>query len=297
MSEKWIDKSWYDVLTDNVDDALLFFIPEIAAARDYSKKTFTKPKEFPAIDGVSDKGMRNADLVLSVPLKTGVDQNLVFHIEQQHAYDRDFPFRMFQTYYRMIDRFRTPVTSLAIFTGNTRPVSEYSKECYGTELFFRYNVYHVRSADVKELENDPRIFALVVLAARRMLDAGGDPKKRGEYSLELLRLLRERGYDEKRALSLQSFIYRILQINDERIDSKVREEWKMQLVPIDEVVQDIWVGYAREQGMIIGRVEGRVEGLEEKALEVARSMHADGFSAEVIQKFTGLDKEIILARM
>jgi hypothetical protein len=33
------------------------------------------------------------------------------------------------------------------------------------------------------------MFALPVLAAKRMLEAGGKPDKRGEYSLELLELM------------------------------------------------------------------------------------------------------------
>ena len=60
------------------------------------------------------------------------------------------------------------------------------------------DLYHVASVDVKALERDERIFALVVLAARRMLDAGGDPEKRGLYSLELHKLMRERGYETRR---------------------------------------------------------------------------------------------------
>ena len=62
-----------------------------------------------------------------------------------------------------------------------------------------------------------------------MLDAGENPVDRGKYSLELLNLTRERGYDAERARSVQKFIYRILRIRDEKIDPKVREVWKMQL--------------------------------------------------------------------
>ena len=279
MSEKWIDRSWRDVLTENVDDAILFFKPDIAADRDYDKKPLLLPTEFPAIGGDSDKGMRNSDIGLSISLKSGIDQRLAFHIEQQHAHDKDFALRMFQGYYRMSDKLQIPVTSLAIFTGNLSPIAVYATACYGTELSFKYNVYHVASVDVKELERDERIFALVVLAARRMLDAGGDPEKRGLYSMELLKLMRERGYDAKRMRSLQKFVYRILQIKDKKIDPKVREVWSMQLIPIDEAIREIEIRDAKEEGKI----------------EVARSMLADGLSLEVIGKYTGLDKEDILA--
>ena len=113
MSEKWIDRSWRDIITENVDDAILFFKPDIAADRDYDKKPVLISTEFSAIGGDSDKGMRNSDVCLSIPLKTGTDQRLAFHLEQQHWPDKDFALRMFQSYYRMSDRLRIPVTSLA----------------------------------------------------------------------------------------------------------------------------------------------------------------------------------------
>jgi hypothetical protein len=280
MSEKWIDRSWKDILTENADDAILFFKPDLAADRDYSRKPFLIPNELPAIDTDSDKGSRNSDVGLSVPLKTGGDQRIAFHIEQQHRDEKHFfAKRMFQSYYRMSDKLQMPVTSLAIFTGNITPIEIYTASCYGTEVHFRYSFFHVASADIKKLEGDERIFALVVLAARRMLDAGENPADRGKYSLELLNLTRERGYDAERTRSIQKFIYRILRIRDKRIDPKVREVWRMQLIPIDEAVREIQIRDAKE----------------EKAIEVARSMLADGLPAETIRKYTGLDESTILS--
>ena len=299
MSEKWIDTSWREVITKNIDDAILFFMPDIAADRDYSKEPVLLQNELRAIGVSSDKGARYADLALSIPLKTGVDHRLLLHVEQQHAYDKNFPLRMFQIHYRMSDQLQLPVTSLAIFTGDRNPAAVYLKEYYGTRVQFEYNVYHVINADEEELKNDTRIFALVILTAKKMIEARGDPKKRGQFSLELLQLLRERGYDDKRVQSLQVFIYHILQIKDNNIDSEVREEWKMQGIPISEAVKEIYIRDAIEEGKEIGLEEGMEKGkeigLEEGRLQVARSMLDDGFPPETIQKYTGLDKENILA--
>ena len=38
-----------------------------------------------------------------------------------------------------------------------------------------------------------------------------------------------------------------------------------------------------------GRTEGRAEGIEENKLETAKKMLNDGFSKELINKYTGLD--------
>jgi predicted transposase/invertase (TIGR01784 family) len=81
----------------------------------------------------------------------------------------------------------------------------------------------------------------------------------------------------------------------------------MQFRPIDEVVKDIHIRDAREYGMKEGMKEGMKIGMEEgmkKSIEkgkiegmfdVARSMLSDGFSAETIRKYTGLDENSILS--
>jgi predicted transposase/invertase (TIGR01784 family) len=287
MSEKWIDRSWRDILTENADDAILFFKPDLAADRDYGKKPFLVPPEFPAIGSDSDKGARISDLCLSVPLKTGIDQRVAFSIEQQHAYDKDFALRMFQGYYRMSDKLMIPVTSLAIFTGNIKPVEAYKVSCYGTKLDFRYNFYHVADADADELEKDDRVFALVALAAKRMLDAGDDPNDRGKYSLELLKLTRERGYAPAKTRNIQKFIYRILRVGDETIAPEVREVWKMRLIPIDEAVREIHIRDAKEEGI--------EEGIEEGKFEVARKMLARKMPIGEIVDLTGLSEQDIMS--
>ncbi|GHV33570.1 hypothetical protein FACS1894187_02210 [Synergistales bacterium] len=78
-----------------------------------------------------------------------------------------------------------------------------------------------------------------------------------------------------------------MRVNDEKVDPKVRETWKMRWVPIDEVVRDIHIRDARE--------EGKGAGEAKKAFEVARKTLAEGLSADIIKKCTGLDKEDILA--
>ncbi|GHV48583.1 hypothetical protein FACS1894204_12920 [Synergistales bacterium] len=299
MSEHWIDRAWKDCITENVDDALLFFKPTLAADRDYNRKPMLVSGELPAIGSDSDKGMRNSDVALSIPLKEGADQRIVFHIEQQHEPDKDLPLRMFQGYYRMSDRLQLPVTSLAILTGNIKPVNAYSTSCYGTELNFRFGVYHVASADIEELKRDGRVFALVILAAKRMLDAGESLEKRGRYSLELLSAARERGYDIGKMRNIQKFIYRVLRIWDENIDPKVREVWRMRLIPIDEAIREIHIRDAREEGMEEGLEKGLEKGLEEgeakKAFEVARRMLSRNMSVSDIIDVTGLGEDDILS--
>jgi hypothetical protein len=291
MSENWIDRSWKDVINENLDDAISFFMPGLAAERDYSVKPGAADPEHPAIGGKSDKGKRISDLCISLPLKNGGVSRAIFLIEQQHAEDKNLPLRMFQSYYRASDEYSVPVTSLAIYTGKAEPVNTYTREWQGTSVNFRYNVYSVDGADAEDLKRDGRGFALPVLTAKRMLEAGRKASERGEYSLELLELIGARKFADEKAWSLQKFAYRLLRIYEDDIDSKIKGVWRMRFKPIDEVVRDIHIRDAKEEGIEKGIEEGRFEG----KFEVARSMLADGLPAETIRKYTGLDENSILS--
>jgi hypothetical protein len=281
MSENWIDQSWKNVIKENVDDAISFFMPGLAAERDYTKKPESADPVHETIGGISNQGSRISDVCLALPLKTGDVPRAMFLIEQQHRtdgkeFDSDFGLRMFQSFYRASDEFKVPVTSLAIFTGQSGLVDNYSWSWQGTSVNFGFNAYSVAKANAEELRQDERIFALLVLAGKRMLDADGKAAKREEYSLELLDLLKSRGLNEEKSWSFKRFIYRVLQIGKEDIAPKVKEVWKMQFRPIDEVVRDIYIGYAKE------------EGIEKGKIEVARNLLSDGMPLDVVARNTGL---------
>jgi hypothetical protein len=283
MSESWIDRSWKDVLRENLDDAISFFMPGLAELRDYSLKPGAADPERPAIGGKSNKGKRTPDLCISLPLLDGGVSRAIFMVEQQHEDDDTLPLRIFQSYYRASDEYAIPVTSLAIYTGKTEPVDTYVKEWQGTSVCFKYNVYSVYGADADELIRDARGFALPVLTAKRMLEAAGKAPKRGEYSLELLERIGERNFDGEKAWSFQKFAYRLLQIDKDDIDPKIREVWKMQFRPIDEVVKDIHIHDAKE------------EGKEEGKFEVARKLLARKMPVSEITDITGLKELDILS--
>lgn len=287
MSEKWIDMLWKSVLVEGLDDALLFFMPELAKARDYSRETILTGDELPVIDGESDRGMRIADISFSIPIKGGSEQRVAFVIEQQHTNDRDFALRMFEGFYRMTDRMRIPVTSLAIFTGHVREVDRYDYSCFGTELSFKYNSYSVARADIEALRRDERVFAVVVLAAALMLKAGGNPAGREKYARELLHLMRERDYTVAKKKLILRFIGKAFQVRKDDMSPVLKEEWNMIAIPLKEAAERIEVQMAFE--------DGREDGLKEGILAMVKKMQASGIEPALIAKVSGMSEDEILA--
>jgi predicted transposase/invertase (TIGR01784 family) len=295
MSEHWIDRNWKDIIKKNPDDAISYFMPELAAERDYSREPRFAGTEYPAIGGKSDKDATNPDLCMAVPLKTGHTPRALFLIEQQHEEDESLPSRIFKSWYRASDEHQIPVTSLAIYTGRAKPVNTYSSAWQGTSVNFTYNIYSVAAVSAEELKRDGRDFAIPLLAAKRMLEANGDPLKRGKYALELLDLIKERELEEAKLRSFRKFTSNILQLGEVDIDPNVREAWKMKWMSWAETVKEIDIRDAREEGMEEGMEKGMEKGAENCKLEVARSMRAEGLSAEIIRKCTGLGEDDIPA--
>jgi hypothetical protein len=275
----WIDTAWKKVLSDCADDAIDFFLPELSRDRDKSKEVCLIKGDLPAIGSDSDKGGRIADVCFAVPVINGKPCKIGCAVEQQHEDDKDFAKRVFRGFYRLSDYLNDDVTALAIFTGDSKDRDEYKYSCYGANLSFGYNSYHVMKQDAERLKQDERVFAPVVLAARMMMEAKGDPLRRENYARELLKIMRERDYDNAKKSVVLRFIGHILRLQDKDISSELKGEFLMQIVPLSEY---------RKQSMY-------EDGKEEKAMEVARSMLADGVSAERIKKYTGLDEEDILA--
>ena len=155
MSEHWIDGAWKEVLKGDLDDAISFFMPSLAAERDYSKIPEAADPVHPVIGGKSDKGSNISDVCFKVPLKNGSFPRTLFLVEQQHEEDKSLPLHVFQSWYRASDEYQFPVTALVIYTGGAKPLNTYYREWHGTSVNFMFNTYSVPDdANVEELKRD-----------------------------------------------------------------------------------------------------------------------------------------------
>ena len=100
-------------------------------------------------------------------MKTGREVTLVIHIEVQGYVDDTFAERMWIYFYRLYDRYRSSIVSLALLSDDRdsfRP-SSYSLESHGTRLQFDFPIAKLRDfrQRVDELESSENPLALIVL--------------------------------------------------------------------------------------------------------------------------------------
>src|ERR1700733_4710174 len=111
------DLLWKATLEDLFDDFLRFFYPDADELFDLSRGFEYLDKEldqlFPPEADLYEP--RYIDKLVKVFTKAGDEEWILIHIEVQSYTDKDFAKRMFQYYYRILDKYDKPITAFAIF--------------------------------------------------------------------------------------------------------------------------------------------------------------------------------------
>lgn len=185
---------------------------------------------------------------------------MLLHVEIQGDTGKraEFSERMFRYFYRILDRFRRPVSAVVIYTGrNGQKMPDRFEYAYqSTRLVYKYHAVSVLDFSDAELEASSNPFAMVVMAAKTALLEGKVPERELlEKKLALARKLLQKGYSEWKVRAVLRFLQNYVHFKDsemnrifsERIQSKKNNE-NMGIVE-----------YERLLGKEIGLREGRRE--------------------------------------
>lgn len=214
---------------------------------------------FPELENGS--GNRFVDMLVKTFLRDGTEEWILLHVEIEGRGGHCFPHRMLQYWYRIYDRYRVDIGALAVFTGgkNQRRPGSFHKAFLGTEITYKYNVYHILDHSEEELLAMDNPFALVVLAAQKALLMGKVPEEElAAHRLTIARaLVNSKKYDHERIVRFLSFLKRFLyienpQINrnfDKQVDKLTGKEDTMGII---ETIKKI----EREEGIELGIEQG-----------------------------------------
>jgi hypothetical protein len=268
-----------------------FFVPESVNDIDWSKKVRFLDKEFQKITKDSEVGKRYADKLVEVTLKTNVKKWILIHIEIQAEKEDRFSERMFVYNYRIYDRFKIPVTSIAIFADdlvswNPKP---FRYGMWGTSMSLDYK--GIKLLDYKEnwsyLETVDNPFAIVVMAHLKALETKKNSALRKQWKTELTKLLYEKGYLEKEVLNLYSFIDWVLSL------PKELEEIFLQELNVYEKEKNMPYVTNAER---IGEKRGEKRSLErekKKLMSIITNAKEQGLDPETIAKITACDLDLV----
>lgn len=210
---------------DNFQDFLRFVYPDADEVLDFSKEIEFMDKELFAIipDRERRKDKRVADLLAKLHLKDGTEKWVLLNVEIEGNNDPEFAFRLLQYNYRIRDRYKVSVATIAIFTGPKNQLKQtvYRDELLGTVLSFKYRSYHVFDDNKEKLLANRNPFALIALACQYAILEGKIPEDElGEKRLTIAKALLAHGYDRDRIISFLGFLKNFIFIENEEINSK-----------------------------------------------------------------------------
>ena len=211
----------------------------------------------------------------------------MIHLEVQGDPDADLAERLFVYNYRIFDRHRRPVVSLAVLADERaqwRP-NQFGWQRWGCDVGIRFPSvklldYRARWA---ELEASPNPFAVVVQAHLKTQETRHAPQERYRAKLALAKSLYRRGWARGDILELFRFIDWMLRLPEEleeQLWSEIQTFETVEHMPYVTSVERIGIRKGIQEGIQQGIQQGVQQGLEQERLLLLR-MARKRFDADV----------------
>jgi hypothetical protein len=292
------DTPWKEALDRFLRAFLEFFFPHIHQAIDWTRGYEVLDNELQQIVREAESGRRVADKLFKVWRRDGLETWVLIHVEIQSQAAEDFAERMYVYHYRIFDRFRHPVVSLAVL-GDDDPTwrpNSFRYELWGCNLTLHFPVaklldYAERS---EELERYSNPFGLIVLAHLQSQATRDNPGDRCAWKIRLVKSLLDRGLTAEEIRQLFTLIDWLLDLPrslEERFAFEILQYEKEKQMPYVTSIERLALDKGRMEGQQEGREEGRHEGLREGLLRGIRIGLEKRFAAEG-QQLAGVISQI-----
>ena len=258
------DSPWKEVIERYFPEFMAFYFPDAYAEIDWAKEHVFLDQELRAVVQDAELGKRFVDRLVRVNVLNGGESWIYIHVEVQGTKQAEFAERMFVYNYRLFDRYKRPVASLAVLADEHK---EWKPTSYGFTVLGCRHILEFPVAkltdyaeEVDELLASDNAFGLITVAHILTQQTRKQHQERYEAKLRLVRLLYQRQWDKQRVIDLFSVLDWLMQL-PEWLNSQVWQE--LETIEESKKVQYITsverIGMAK--GIAKGRIEGRVEGV------------------------------------
>ncbi len=240
---------------------LEFLFPRIAQEIDWEKPPVHLDKELLAIQKRSKIGKRIADKLIQVFKKNGEITWIILHIEVQGGHESHFSRRLFEYYYKIHDRYKIPVVTLAILTDplhGWRPC-EYLQSIWGCTLQFKYPIVKLIDFIPKEeiLSQSKNPIAKVIQAHLAALASRKNLALKLENKLKLVKNLYALGYTGDDIRILYEFIDYAISLS-----ADLNRKFLTEMHKYEETINMGYVTSTERIGIEKGLEQGLEKGIE-----------------------------------
>ncbi|MHC5930853.1 RpnC/YadD family protein, partial [Nostoc sp.] len=200
------DSPWKQILQLYFEEFMLFFFPQAHGEIDWTRQPEFLDKELEQVVRDAELGKRLADKLVKIYRIGGEESWILIHLEIQSQSESDFSERMFTYNYRIYDRYKRSVASLAVLGDeqvNWRP-NQFGYELFGTKVEFQFPIVKLLDYQQRqsELEASRNPLATVVMAHLAALQTKSDRLERKQQKLSLVRRLYQQGFEREDVLNL-----------------------------------------------------------------------------------------------
>ena len=220
------DTLWKGAFEDFAQSFLSFFLPQLAVAIDWSKEVKALDGELAQLYPEHATPKRRADKLLEVSLLNGQEQWVLIHAEAQGYRDPNFAKRMFQTFYRLRERYQKDLVSIVLYTNayKHQHPSEYRYAYQGMELIYRFHAFSLVDYPPEVLTQIDNIFAIILEAAWYNLhDRKVNDELRFQQKMKLVNRIRKAKYSIEQIKNLTDFIKYYVKFQEPQNYSKLEK--------------------------------------------------------------------------
>ena len=250
------DSPWKEALERYFPQFLELLFPEVHAGIDWSQGYEFLDIELQQVTRDAELGRRLADKLVQVVDSDGREDWLLIHIEVQGQTESEFAERLFVYNYRIFDRYKRPVVSLAVLAdekSDWRP-DRFGYQRWGCEVGIRFPSTKLLDyrARWSELDTSANPFAIVVQAHLETQETRHVPRERYRAKLALSKSLYRRGWERADILELFRVIDWMLQLPaelEERLWSEIHQYEEVKQMPYVTSVERIGIRKGIQQGI------------------------------------------------
>ncbi|WP_375515527.1 cytosolic protein [uncultured Nostoc sp.] len=257
------DSPWKQILQLYFEEFMQFFFPQAYAEIDWTQQPEFLDQELQQVVRDAELGKRLADKLVKIYRLGGDEAWILVHLEIQSQEESDFSERMFTYNYRIYDRYKRSVASLAVLgdeRANWRP-NQFGYELFGCSVNFQFPViklidYQQRQS---ELEASRNPLATVVMAHLAAVQTRNDRLQRKQQKLSLVRKLYQQGFEREDVLNLLAFVDWVLTLPQD-----LEREFQLEVEQLEAEQRMQYVTSFERSGIRLGLLEGIELGLELK---------------------------------
>lgn len=270
MSDDY-DSPWKAAIERYFADFLHFYFPAAHARIDWSQPIAFLEQELREVVRDAELGKRFVDKLVRVTAQGGQKKWLYVHLEVQGNPQASFAERMFVYSYRLYDRYRTPIASLAVLADDQmhwRPTA-FSYDVLDCQMGIRFPVAKLLdwSGNEAKLADSPNPFAIVTRAHLATRATAQDPTARCMAKWHIVRDLYRHAWDKQKVIELFGVVDWMMRLpkEQEQVFRKTleasEEEMKMRYVTsIERLAREEGVEHGMEQGLQQGMQQGMQQG-------------------------------------